>query len=173
MGRASGAPATVIGFCGEGAGLYDDGIVGGSVAWRKLSVFAVRVTQEERGTVFALCGELDFDSMVQLDEAGERELAKGPGAGPVVADCTRLTFCDSSGISAFLRLFQQLAAQDRVLRLAAVPASVARVFSVTGLDRVFIVHADAVEALEGGGRGRGIVTPGTDGEAQPKERQII
>ncbi|MFD4260798.1 STAS domain-containing protein [Streptomyces sp. NPDC058534] len=96
--------------------------------------------------VFALRGELDFDSVVQLHEATGRELSRTEGL-PVVADCARLVFCDSSGIGGLLRLFQRLSAQDRVLRLAAVPASVARLFALTGLDQLFSVHADVDEAL--------------------------
>ncbi|MFD3557573.1 STAS domain-containing protein [Streptomyces goshikiensis] len=134
-------------------------------------MFSVQVTQEARGAVFALRGELDFDSMVQLHEAGEEELARGRGAGTVVGDCTRLTFCDSSGIGALLRLFHQLAAQGRVLRLAALPPSVARLFSVTGLDQVFSVYADADQALAAGTSGHDRVTADTDRAASPTERQ--
>ncbi|MFI7235537.1 STAS domain-containing protein [Streptomyces cyaneofuscatus] len=129
-------------------------------------MFSVQVTQETRGVVFALRGELDFDSMVQLHEAGDQELARGQGAGPVVADCSALSFCDSSGIGALLRLLQQLTAQERVLRLAAVPDTVARLFSLTGLDQVFTVYADANQALGGKTDERDVVTAGTDGPAQ-------
>ncbi|MFE5393469.1 STAS domain-containing protein [Streptomyces sp. NPDC056568] len=119
----------------------------------------MQVTQEPRGAVFVLRGELDFESVVQLHEAGEKELARGRGAGSVVADCSALAFCDSSGIGALLRLFQGLAAQGRVLRLAAVPDPVARLFSLTGLDQIFAVHADADQALAAG-------------PAQTNERQV-
>ncbi|MFJ4717350.1 STAS domain-containing protein [Streptomyces sp. NPDC088785] len=134
-------------------------------------MFSVQVTQEERGAVFALRGDLDYDSVVQLHEAVEAELARGSGAGPVVVDCARLTFCDSSGIGALLRLFQGLAAQERVLRLAAVPDSVARLFSLTGLDQIFTVHTDAAEALNAGTGRRDSVAADPDGPAQSRERQ--
>ncbi|MBM9623799.1 STAS domain-containing protein [Streptomyces zhihengii] len=129
-------------------------------------MFSVQVTQQARGAVFALRGELDFDSMVQLYEAGDEELARGPEAGPVVADCERLTFCDSSGIGGLLRLFQQLAAQRRALRLAALPPSVARQFSVTGLDQVFPVYTDADQALAAGTGRHGTASTAT---AQPTD----
>ncbi|MFD3441893.1 STAS domain-containing protein [Streptomyces sp. NPDC058685] len=132
-------------------------------------VFAVDVSHDGRGVVFGLRGELDFDSTVQLHEAGEKELVRGRDAGPVVADCSALTFCDSSGISALLRLFRQLAEQDRVLRLAAVPDSVARLFALTGLDRVFAVHGDVSEALAADAGRRDMVAAGADDSAQPDE----
>ncbi|MCZ4126089.1 STAS domain-containing protein [Streptomyces sp. H39-S7] len=132
-------------------------------------MFAVQVTQEAQGTVFTLRGDLDFESTVQLQEAGGRELANGQGAGAVVADCTDLAFCDSSGINALLRLFQQLAAQDRSLRLACVPVPVARVFTLTGLDQVFCLHADVAEALAADPSRPGIAVDGTEDPARSSE----
>ncbi|MFF3019404.1 STAS domain-containing protein [Streptomyces sp. NPDC057939] len=134
-------------------------------------MFAVQVTRQARGAVFALRGELDFDSVVQLHEAGDDEVARGAGEGPVVVDCAGLAFCDSSGIGALLRLFHQLAAQDRALRLAAVPTSVARLFSITGLDRVFSVYTDAEQALAAGTGGHDRMAADTNGTAQPMERR--
>ncbi|MFF7381925.1 anti-sigma factor antagonist [Streptomyces griseoluteus] len=116
------------------------------------------VRQHARGVLFVLCGELDFDSVVQLHEAADAELDGSEGKLPVVVDCAALTFCDSSGISALLRLYQRLTAEQRALRLAAVPASVSRLFSLTGLDQLFSVHKDAAEALAAGSGGRGVVS---------------
>ncbi|OKJ47050.1 hypothetical protein AMK27_39185 [Streptomyces sp. CB02009] len=136
-----------------------------------MRVFSVQVAQEERGVVFALRGELDFDSMVQLDEAGHEVLAQRRGAGPVVVDCAALAFCDSSGIGALLRLRQRLTDQGRVLRLSGVPAPVARLFAVTGLDQIFDVYPDRERALAAGTERRDIVAAGTDESAQPRERR--
>ncbi|MFD4025757.1 STAS domain-containing protein [Streptomyces sp. NPDC058576] len=113
-------------------------------------MLSVPVVEVERGVVFALRGELDFDSVVQLEEAGESALTRGLGAGPVVADCAGLAFCDSSGTNALLRLRQRLADQDRGLRLSGLPAPVARLFAVTGLDQIFDVYPDRHQALGGG-----------------------
>ncbi|MGW2208727.1 STAS domain-containing protein [Streptomyces sp. NPDC001781] len=113
------------------------------------------VRQHALGVLLVLCGELDFDSVVQLHEAVDDELDRSTGTSPVVVDCAALTFCDSSGISALLRLYQRLTAEQRALRLAAVPASVSRLFSLTGLDQLFSVHKDAAEALAAGADRRG------------------
>ena len=104
---------------------------------RELSVFTVEVGHDAAGVVFTLRGDLDFDSVVQLREAGDNELGSGPEAGPVVVDCSALAFCDSSGIGELVRLHQQLAGQGRALRLTRVPDRVARLFSLTGLDQLF------------------------------------
>ncbi|MFE9707530.1 STAS domain-containing protein [Streptomyces sp. NPDC005930] len=133
----------------------------------------MQVTHEARGAVIALRGELDFESVVQLEEAGATELARGRNAGPVVVDCAALSFCDSSGVGALLRLFQELAAQQRVLRLGAVPHSVVRLFTQTGLDQVFAVHKDVDEALTAGTQQRDGVAAHVDEPARPKGRQVI
>ncbi|TXS11486.1 anti-sigma factor antagonist [Streptomyces sp. adm13(2018)] len=157
----------------EAAGvvLYHEVVVGESFGRRKPQVFSVQVTHRVRCAVFALRGELDFDSMVQLQEAGDKELARGRGAGAVVADCSRLTFCDSSGIGVLVRLWQDLATQERALRLAAVPSTVVRLFSLTGLDQVFAVYADVEQALAVDTDHGAIVDADLNGPAQPKERQ--
>ncbi|MFF9453207.1 STAS domain-containing protein [Streptomyces flaveolus] len=115
-------------------------------------MFSVDVRQDGQRSVFALRGELDYDSMEQLHEAGEKELVKGREAGPVVIDCAALSFCDSSGIGALLRFHQQMSSQSRALRLASVPTNVSRLFELTGLDQVFSVHADVADALTAGRR---------------------
>ncbi|MFF3215556.1 STAS domain-containing protein [Streptomyces sp. NPDC002886] len=111
-------------------------------------MFSVDIRQEALGVVLALRGDLDFDSVVQLREAGEKELAGGRQAGPpVVVDCSALTFCDSTGIGALVQLHQWLSADGRVLRLAAVPATTTRLFKITGLDKLFTLYPDATQAL--------------------------
>ncbi|MFD6248808.1 STAS domain-containing protein [Streptomyces roseolus] len=114
-------------------------------------MFSVGVRQEGRGTVLVLRGELDFDSAVQVDEAGRRGVEAAAGAaGPVVVDLAALTFCDSSGISALLRLHRHASARGRPLELAAVPPAVQRLFALTGLGQIFTVRTDAHEALAAG-----------------------
>ncbi|WP_256106559.1 STAS domain-containing protein [Streptomyces sp. ODS05-4] len=138
-------------------------------------MFSVQVSQRTHGVVVALRGELDFDSVVQLHEVSERELARDPRSGPLVIDCAALSFCDSTGISALVRLYQQMAVRQRPLRLAALPDTLARLLAVTGLDRVLTVCAD-VDAALAAGQGRGQdqesrAGAGPDDPAPSKERQ--
>ncbi|MEU3062664.1 STAS domain-containing protein [Streptomyces subrutilus] len=122
-----------------------------TTTWRKVRVFAVDIRRAEQGCVFALCGELDFDSAVQLQEAADSVLTGPDQPRLVVVDCTALAFCDSSGIGGLIKIYQQLSAHSGALRIAAVPGSVARVLALTGLDRVIPVHPTAETALNGGG----------------------
>ncbi|WP_420031427.1 STAS domain-containing protein [Streptomyces sp. cg28] len=134
-------------------------------------MFSVRVTRRPQGGGLALRGELDYDSAVQVHEAAQQELALGRSGGPVVIDRDALSFCDSTGISALLRLRQQLGEQDRELRLAAVPRSVVRLFAVTGLDPVFAAYADTGHALSVGPGGPDTRSGEPYGSTEPNERQ--
>ncbi|MFJ8036503.1 STAS domain-containing protein [Streptomyces sp. NPDC096032] len=121
-------------------------------------MFSVQVSSTAQARVFALRGELDYESAVQLHEAADQVLG-GTRQPVLVVDCTGLEFCDSSGIGCLVRIHQRLSAQGAVLRLAAVPASVARVFALTGLDQAIPVHATLDEALGASGSGP---VPGSD-----------
>ncbi|MGW7587749.1 STAS domain-containing protein [Streptomyces rubiginosohelvolus] len=110
-------------------------------------MFSVQVRPASDAAVLQLRGELDVESVVQLDEAADTALAAQPPPRLVVVNCAFLSFCDSSGIGGFVRLYQRLAAQQGQLRLAAAPAAVAKVFSLTGLDGVIAIHTSAEDAL--------------------------
>ncbi|WP_078968626.1 MULTISPECIES: STAS domain-containing protein [unclassified Streptomyces] len=131
-------------------------------------VFAVDVRRDTRGVVFVLRGDLDFHSVVQLYEAGDEELVAGRETGAVVIDCSHLTYCDSTGITALLKLYNQLSAQNQVLRLAAVPAFLDRLFTLTGLNQIFSLYADADEALAAYAADHGTLAAGTDEPVRPK-----
>ncbi|MFI2780643.1 STAS domain-containing protein [Streptomyces sp. ALB3] len=127
-------------------------------------MFSVQVRPVTGAVVLQLRGELDFESVVQLYEAGETALATRPVPRLVVVDCVSMTFCDSSGIGGLVRLYQRLSAQGGQLRLAAPPAPVAKVLSLTGLDAVIAVDAGVDEALAAARGGRDGVAGGTAGK---------
>lgn len=129
-------------------------------------MFAVDVRRDTRGVVFTLRGDLDFHSVVQLYEAGEEELGTGRETGAVVVDCAHLTYCDSTGISALLKLYHQMSAQDGVLCLASVTDNLNRLFELTGLNQVFCLHTDAEGALNAHRHVPGAVASGADSAAR-------
>ncbi|MGW3991647.1 STAS domain-containing protein [Streptomyces sp. NPDC004830] len=116
---------------------------------RQWKVFSVQIGSVARTCVLTLQGELDYDSAVQFQEAADQVLTD-PGLSVIVVDCTRLEFCDSSGIGCLVRVYQLLAARGGELRLAAVPVSVARVLELTGLDQAIPLHATLDEAADDG-----------------------
>ena len=78
-----------------------------------------------------------------------RELAAGAGAR-VVLDLGRVGFVDSSGLGAIVAVMKFLAPASR-LELAALTPAVGKVFRMTRMDTVFVIHdlAPAAGAAHG------------------------
>jgi anti-anti-sigma factor len=93
--------------------------------------FEVTVSTEDGVRVVAVSGELDLDTMGQLNAA----LASDDAAlATTVLDLRGLTFIDSSGVSGVLSAARR--ARDAGGRLVCVPGppSIRRVFELTGVD---------------------------------------
>ncbi|MGV9255735.1 STAS domain-containing protein [Streptomyces sp. NPDC003697] len=108
-------------------------------------MFRVEVARDV--PVLALRGEPDFESVVRFDEAAGTSLAGGGAAPSVVVGSSVLAFCASSGIGVLVRLYQRPARDGTVLRVAAAPLSVRRVFALTGLDQAIAVRPPVDAAL--------------------------
>ncbi|GAA4657713.1 MULTISPECIES: STAS domain-containing protein [Amycolatopsis] len=65
----------------------------------------------------AVDGDLDYDNADQLLYEVTERLGGAPGLRAVRLDCTRLSFCDSYGLSTLLMIHRQLRDADVVLHL--------------------------------------------------------
>ncbi|CNG19534.1 anti-sigma-factor antagonist [Mycobacterium tuberculosis] len=68
-----------------------------------------------------------------------------PGAGPrrLVADFTAVAFCDAAGLGALVAAHNQIAADGGEIVLAGVRPAQLRLLRITGLHRLFTIHAAA------------------------------
>jgi anti-anti-sigma factor len=87
------------------------------------------------GSVLKLAGELDHHTAPALLEA-LRHIPLSPGQ-ELVLDLGALKFCDSSGLSGLIAARNQALAARATVALAAVPARIARILNIVGLDQVF------------------------------------
>ncbi|KQX83008.1 MULTISPECIES: STAS domain-containing protein [unclassified Streptomyces] len=126
----------------------DRGTVGSAQSGRLL----VEVRQEGSSAVVTPAGELDHHTADLLREPLEDCLSKG--ISRLVVDCTRLEFCDSTGLNVLLGARLKAEAAGGGVHLAGMLPVVARVFEITGADAVFTVHATVEEALGDGHDGR-------------------
>ncbi|MCJ1676941.1 STAS domain-containing protein [Streptomyces sp. APSN-46.1] len=106
--------------------------------------FTVEVESVDGAVVLALAGELDHDTARPLRQA--LDAAATPG-GLLVVDLTNLGFCDSAGLNVLLQSRLAIKAADGILRVTGLRGAVARMFHITGVDRVFDVYASVEEAL--------------------------
>ncbi|MFC9794696.1 STAS domain-containing protein [Streptomyces sp. NPDC057695] len=100
--------------------------------------------------VVTVTGELDRDTEVLLHTVLTGVLERRPER--VVVDCARLTFCDSTGLNLLLATRLEATEAGSRLELAALRPPVDRVFDVTGVVKLFTVHAELPAELAEGER---------------------
>ncbi|MEU2109164.1 STAS domain-containing protein [Streptomyces sp. NPDC019507] len=103
----------------------------------------VEVRTEGPSEVVAPAGELDHHTAELLRAPLEDALDQGRAR--LVVDCSRLEFCDSTGLNVLLGARLRAEAAGGGVHLAGMLPVVARVFEITGAEAVFTVH-DSVEA---------------------------
>lgn len=105
----------------------------------------VDVRQHGASVVVTPEGELDHHTADALREPLERCVAEGHHR--LVVDCSRLEFCDSTGLNVLLGARLKADAAGGAVHLAGMQPVVARVFEITGAGMVFTVHDDLASAL--------------------------
>ncbi|MCT4356562.1 STAS domain-containing protein [Streptomyces sp. Je 1-79] len=90
-------------------------------------------------------GELDHHTAEVLRAPLDHAL--DAGRSRLVVDCSRLEFCDSTGLNVLLGARLKADAAGGGVHLTGMRPVVARVFEITGADVVFTVHASLAAAL--------------------------
>jgi anti-sigma B factor antagonist len=96
--------------------------------------------------VLALTGDADLASAVSLRATLTEATATTPSW--LVLDLAGLDFIDSTGLGVLVGALRRVRAGGGDLRVAAAQPGIARVFSVTGLDRVFGVYPTVEDAQQ-------------------------
>jgi anti-sigma B factor antagonist len=94
--------------------------------------------------VLEVGGEVDLSTAPSL-RARIDEIV-GSGSKRLVVDLTSVGFMDSSGLSALVAGMKGMRAAGGKLALACGTDSILKVFTVTGLDRVFTIGRSVAEA---------------------------
>lgn len=104
-------------------------------------------------TVAKLCDtRLDAAQAVRFKE-GLRELSDA-GADHILIDMQDIGFMDSSGLGAVVTVMKQMGKSKR-LELAALSPAVAKVFTLTRMDKVFSIYPSVDAALANGMKAAG------------------
>ncbi|MET9181090.1 STAS domain-containing protein [Kitasatospora aureofaciens] len=101
-------------------------------------VFTAQASPWAEGTVIALYGELDLDSVTELNEVLRPALAEP--ATVIVIDCAGLEFCDSTGLNALLRAQARAVDDGSRIELARPRPLVLRMLELTGATDAFRVR---------------------------------
>jgi anti-anti-sigma factor len=109
------------------------------------SNFAVDVTEQARGTVVTISGELDVASSRTL----EHELAKLHGVSSVVIDLRELSFIDSTGLGVLVKAHQLAKQQGGRVALVRGNGQVDRLMGLTGLEAELLMGDSPEQLLAG------------------------
>jgi anti-sigma B factor antagonist len=112
------------------------------------------VEQRGRLTVAAIIGELDLTGAPEAYVRATSLLGDHPD---LIVDLSGVTFCDSTGFNALLRLRRRVMEAEGWLALAAPPAQIGRLLTLIGIDVAFALYGSTAEAVadyEGAGSRR-------------------
>jgi anti-sigma B factor antagonist len=100
---------------------------------------------DDQTHVIELGGEIDLytapefkERMVELIEAGKKR---------IVVDLSEATFIDSTTLGVLVGGVKRLRPAGGSLALVCTDENIAKIFEITGLDRVFPIHASRDDAL--------------------------
>ncbi|MEU1212968.1 STAS domain-containing protein [Streptomyces sp. NPDC005791] len=105
----------------------------------------VSVTEEPDGryAVATVTGELDVATAPAVYHQATEAIAHCP---LVILDLSGVTFCDSSGFNALLRLRRRAQETGTDLALAAAPAQVVQLLTLSGAETAFPMFSSLAEA---------------------------
>jgi anti-anti-sigma factor len=98
------------------------------------AIWQLDVDRRPDQVVLRVSGDLDLETAPRLLAGAEPHLEADTGA--LVIDLSELSFIDSSGLSALIRINQWVTAAGRGLTIIAPAPRVAKAFEITGLDQV-------------------------------------
>ncbi|HET8952870.1 MAG TPA: STAS domain-containing protein [Solirubrobacteraceae bacterium] len=104
----------------------------------------VTVAHTSYGALVAIAGEVDVATVPRVSAALEAEPAASAGA--IVVDLAGVTFIDSTGLGALVKLEHALAARAGRLAIACPEGPARLLFDVTGLAEQLSVCATRAEA---------------------------
>ncbi|WP_354637993.1 STAS domain-containing protein [Kitasatospora camelliae] len=105
----------------------------------RIGHLSVVVLTQAAGPVIRVAGEIDHYSVPHLEAALKQPWASRD-VGIVEVDLGQVTFCDSSGLNALLAADSRAREHGSRLELTHVPPPVARLFAVSGADRVLDIR---------------------------------
>jgi len=96
--------------------------------------------------VIALTGEIDLYTAPEFKQ--QLLDVVGQGAKSVVVDLTETTFIDSTTLGVLVGGVKRLRETGGQLSIVSSDRNITKIFEITGLNRVFPLHATRAEALE-------------------------
>lgn len=105
----------------------------------------IDVADRGKWSVITVAGEVDLSSSPALREEFLRLV--GLGRYQVIVDLSGVEFLDSTGLGVLVAGLKRLRDNGGDLVLAGPEPRILRLFEITGLTKVFVIHASVEEAV--------------------------
>ena len=106
---------------------------------------SVETRVEGDATIVAVAGEIDVYTAPKLRE--QLIDLVGAGAYHLIVDMDFVEFLDSTGLGVLVGGLKRVRAHEGSLRLVCTQDRILKIFRITGLTKVFPIHASVSEAL--------------------------
>lgn len=109
--------------------------------------FAVSTRTEGPFTVVEVSGEVDVYTAPRLREAVVEAIDEG--ATKLVIDVEQVEFLDSTGVGVMVGALKKVRSAGGTLDIVCTQPRLLKIFDITGLDKVFGLHASLADAIRG------------------------
>ena len=99
----------------------------------------------EGATIIAVGGEIDVYTAPKLRDKITELVADG--TYDIIVDMEAVEFLDSTGLGVLVGALNRVRAQDGSLALVLTQERILKIFEITGLRKVFPIHATVAEAV--------------------------
>ena len=107
----------------------------------------LNLNQHDNCAVLAVSGEVDVATVPKMREQLHSLVARGDDR--IVVDLDAVDFLDSTGLGVLVGALKRVRSSGGDLQLICSQPRIRKVFEVTGLTKVFIIHDNLDEALAG------------------------
>ncbi|GAA4153040.1 STAS domain-containing protein [Actinomadura keratinilytica] len=128
--------------------------------------FAVERRVEKDLTIVKISGEVDVFTSPRLRETLLDIIDEG--GVHLVIDLGEVTFLDSTGLGVLVGIYHRLRGRDGTMAFVGVNDRVRRVFHVTQLTKIFVLHRDLEEAIAAHESAMAAQRAGGTGESGPQ-----
>jgi anti-sigma B factor antagonist len=127
-------------------------VIAGGLVGRTGGIFvelSLSTRAEGDRTIVEVGGEIDVYTAPTLREQLIDLVSQGHQH--IVVDMERVEFLDSTGLGVLVGGLKRVRAQDGSLRLVCTQERILKIFRITGLEKVFPIHATVAEAVSAEG----------------------
>jgi len=102
------------------------------------SELTVRTEKLEKGAAVFVSGEIDIYTSQQFKEKLYNIVDNS--SDDLTIDCSGLNYMDSMGLGIFVGALKKMKTADRNIHIINMKDNIKKLFVITGLDKLFIIH---------------------------------